>query len=299
LSPSVEPWRIGIDFLPLRGGGRIECRCEPEATPNLDALLPAFVEQWLAHAADMLARPERYLNDAILARIPRVHTANFGAAQANAVNDKLKKQAAEAMQKARAPLDMRLFETVSVNLKNVPLQQAVKQLAQTTGLRITPDFAALDEAKFNLNRPVSLNVDNATIHAALRQLLDPLQLSFETRNGVVLITPSRVKLNASNAERRAEAAANEAQRIFEIADRLRRSQEYDVARRLFQQVHLLAPTTLHGRMAIVRIIEIEERMRDVSEEQGGDNSNRPHDPDQVFRDLRDRTIPLGLVEVSY
>jgi hypothetical protein len=94
-----------------------------------------------------------------------------------------------------------------------------------------------------------------------------------------------------------------AQRIFELAERHRRSGEYDVARKLYQQVHLFSPTTLHGRIAITRIIEVEERMREVerirdaSEEQ--QIPGRGDDPEQAFRDMHQRTVPLGLVRVSY
>jgi hypothetical protein len=276
-------------------------RPAPEMTPNLDAFLPAFLDQFVVHLADLLARPDRIIGiDALLGKMARVHTAAFGPAQANPADAKLHKtREAEAMQKARATVEMRLFETVNLNLKNVPLQQAIKTLAQTSGLRITPDFAALDDARVNLNQPVNVAANNCTVHAALRQVVEQAHLTFETRNGVVLVTVPQRNVGQSNAERRAQADAKEAQRIFEIAERQRRAGQNDMARKLFQQVHLLAPTTLHGRMAIVRIIEIEERMRDVSEEQGNDGPGRSDDSDQVFRNMRERTIPLGLVNVSY
>jgi hypothetical protein len=47
---------------------------------------------------------------------------------------------------------------------------------------------------------------------------------------------------------------------------------------------------------MVRIAEIEERIRVDSEEQG---NPRSADPEEAFQHMRNRTVPLGLVEVSY
>ena len=46
---------------------------QPEPAPAIDALMPAFVEQWLQHMADALSRPDRSGNlDYLLSRMPFV-----------------------------------------------------------------------------------------------------------------------------------------------------------------------------------------------------------------------------------
>lgn len=263
----------------------------PATPPNLDALMPAFVEHWLAHLGDMIARPDRFISlDAILAQMSRVHTAYFGGANAN------RQLRAE---KARATLETRLFEPVNVKIKDVPFQQAIKNLAHVSGIRIVPDYEELECAKVNLNHPVTLIVENTSVHIALQQLLNPARLTFEIEDGIVKITVPEKNQGRTRESRDALAKGELAQQLFEIAERHRRTGDLDRARKLFQQVHLVAPTTLHGRVAIVRIIELEERMRDASEEQGGQLPGRADDPEQVFRDMHERSIPLGLVNVSY
>lgn len=263
----------------------------PQAPPNLDALMPAVVEHGLAHLGDMLARPGRFVSvEAILAQMSRVHTAYVGAANAN------RPQRAD---KAQATLETRLFEPVNVKIKDVPFQQAIKNLAHVSGIRIVPDYEALECAKVNLNHPVTLVVENTSAHTALQQLLSPARLTFEIEDGIVKITVPQKKQGRTRESRDALAKGELAQQLFEIADRHRRTGDFDRAHKLFQQVHLVSPTTLHGRVAIARIIELEERMRDASEEQGGQVPGRADDPEQVFRDMHERSIPLGLVNVSY
>ncbi|MSQ96443.1 MAG: hypothetical protein EXR98_18075 [Gemmataceae bacterium] len=60
---SITPKGISLNF------GLYAAR--PDATPALDAVLPAFVEHWLQHMGDVLARPDRSLG-AILGRLPIV-----------------------------------------------------------------------------------------------------------------------------------------------------------------------------------------------------------------------------------
>jgi hypothetical protein len=78
--------------------------------------------------------------------------------------------------------------------------------------------------------------------------------------------------------------------LFERAEKCRRSGDFANARTNYQRLHMLAPTSRLGRLAIDRIIEIEERMREPAEEA---------EPPQSFRQMRERSQPLGLVEVTY
>lgn len=89
-----------------------------------------------------------------------------------------------------------------------------------------------------------------------------------------------------------------AQRMFRDAEDCARRGQLEKARLLYQQVHVLAPTSSIGRKAIDRLQQVEERMRDSAEESSDPPSTAP-DPEANFRNLRDRTIPLGLVVVSY
>jgi hypothetical protein len=264
---------LGWDL--FTGGITVRVKVTPakvEPPVNIDALwpslAPAYLEQLLKYVGEALANGQRL--EAEAARV----------------------------QKARAMLETRLFEPVNVKIKNVPLRQAIKNLAYASGVRMAPDHADLKAGRVNLDAPVSLAVENTSLHTALQQLLDPLRLSYEIEDGMLKITRMEKQMGfPSAAELAARAKNQEAQRMFEIAERCRRTGEYGKARACYQQVHLLTPTTLHGRVAIVRLIEVEERMRESSEEQGSPGRN--DDPEQVYREMRERSIPLGLVEVSY
>ena len=85
--------------------------------------------------------------------------------------------------------------------------------------------------------------------------------------------------------------------LFEMADQYRRTGLHASARYLYQRVHLLAPTSRLGRLAIEHLQELESRLRDAAEEQG--NPDRPEEPDAWQRDIRNGTIPLGLVYVMH
>jgi hypothetical protein len=95
----------------------------------------------------------------------------------------------------------------------------------------------------------------------------------------------------------ADPRAQQARQAYEAAERARRAGDYVQARTSYQQVHLLAPTSRLGRLAIDRIIEIEQRLRDASEEAEPAVPNPA--PRPLRRGSRDGYEPLGLVEVTY
>src|SRR5580765_986504 len=44
-----------------------------ESAPAIDAFTPVFVDQWLSHLGDMLARPDRFIGlDAIMSKLPNL-----------------------------------------------------------------------------------------------------------------------------------------------------------------------------------------------------------------------------------
>lgn len=89
-----------------------------------------------------------------------------------------------------------------------------------------------------------------------------------------------------------------ANQLYRDAEACARHGQLEKARMLLQQTHLLAPTSRAGQKAIERLQEIEERLRDSAEESTDPPSAAP-DPEASYRDLRDRTVPLGLIVVSY
>jgi hypothetical protein len=91
--------------------------------------------------------------------------------------------------------------------------------------------------------------------------------------------------------------ADQAAELFKIAERFRRNGDYAPARALYQRVHLLAPTTRFGRLAIDRLSQVEERMREAAEEQEAPGYHE--DGEQSRHNPPRGTIPLGLVEVTY
>lgn len=76
-------------------------------------------------------------------------------------------------------------QTVSVNLKDASLRDAIDILHQETGLQfiIGPDV--------NEDQKVNMNVDNMGIERILKLLLEPRGLTFEKVEGVYLINPKR------------------------------------------------------------------------------------------------------------
>jgi len=89
---------------------------------------------------------------------------------------------------------------------------------------------------------------------------------------------------------------NQSRAFFALAEVYRRTGHYVSARDFYQRVHLLAPTSRLGQMAIDRIQEMDERLRDAAEEQGIPGRD---EPEARNRDIRNGTLPLGLVRVTY
>lgn len=87
-------------------------------------------------------------------------------------------------------------------------------------------------------------------------------------------------------------APSDARKVFDQAELYRMFGRLAMARKYYQRVHLLEPTTRLGRLAIERLQAIEERLREA--EQSGDD-----DPEMVYREIQRQSIPLGLVDRSY
>ena len=89
--------------------------------------------------------------------------------------------------KTRA-IEHRLRQPISLHFKEVPLKQAIMDLAILSGVHIMPDLRALEAAKINLDSPLSINVDNIDMKSALNLMLNKLQLTYVIENDVLTIT---------------------------------------------------------------------------------------------------------------
>src|SRR5262249_11301537 len=84
-------------------------------------------------------------------------------------------------------IEYRLRQPISLNFKDVPLQQAIKDLSLLSGVQVQPDMKALQEAKINLESPLSISVDNIDMKYAVKLLLNPLGLTYTIENQCLMI----------------------------------------------------------------------------------------------------------------
>jgi hypothetical protein len=70
-----------------------------------------------------------------------------------------KKPANQPNAKERA-IQHRLSQPISLNFKDVPLREAIKEITIASGILVVPDLQSLKEAKVNLDYPVSGSVDH-------------------------------------------------------------------------------------------------------------------------------------------
>jgi hypothetical protein len=85
-------------------------------------------------------------------------------------------------------IEFRLRQPISLNFKNVPFNQAIKDLANVSGVVVVPDTVALKEGRVNLDVPVSIRLDNVSMKSALNLWLAPLGLRWIIQDEVVIIT---------------------------------------------------------------------------------------------------------------
>jgi Flp pilus assembly secretin CpaC len=91
-------------------------------------------------------------------------------------------------------IEYRLRQPISLHFKDVPLEQAIRDLTLMSGVQVQPDYAALDAQNINLQSPLSISVDNVDMKSALNLLLNRLKLSYTIENQVLMITtPEKTK----------------------------------------------------------------------------------------------------------
>jgi hypothetical protein len=88
--------------------------------------------------------------------------------------------------------ERKIYEALSkptdIDFEEKPLKDVVEKLAQTSGIQIQFDEKALSEAAVATDTPVTKHLRGISLRSTLRILLRPLQLTYDIRNGVLLIT---------------------------------------------------------------------------------------------------------------
>lgn len=84
---------------------------------------------------------------------------------------------------------------VTVNFDNVPLKEAIKQLAQSSGRNIVLEKPGLEEEEgLTLREPMALAVDGVSLSSALKLMLDPLNLGYRVDESGVIVVTSQQRL---------------------------------------------------------------------------------------------------------
>ncbi|MBA3315419.1 MAG: M48 family metalloprotease [Planctomycetota bacterium] len=87
-------------------------------------------------------------------------------------------------ERTKAALERR----ISIQLNEVPLEEAIRKFRDEADVNFVIDKAGLEEEGVTPETPVSLELNAVPIHAALNTLLSPLNLGATVKDGVVTIT---------------------------------------------------------------------------------------------------------------
>jgi hypothetical protein len=85
-------------------------------------------------------------------------------------------------------IEYRLRQPISLNFKNVPLEQVLNDLAVISGVAVVPDKRAMQDARINLESPLTFSVENISMKSALNLMLKELRLTHTIENQVLMIT---------------------------------------------------------------------------------------------------------------
>ena len=85
-------------------------------------------------------------------------------------------------------IEYRLIQPLSLHFKNVPLQDAIHDIALQSGVQVVPDLGALQAARINLDALLSISVEEIAMKSALNILLSPLKLTYVIEDQVLKIT---------------------------------------------------------------------------------------------------------------
>ncbi len=79
-------------------------------------------------------------------------------------------------------------QPISLNFNNTPLREAINVMSIQSGIQVVPDMRALQEAKVNLDAPLSGGADNINMKNALNILLKPMRLTYIIEDQVLKVT---------------------------------------------------------------------------------------------------------------
>lgn len=85
-------------------------------------------------------------------------------------------------------IESMLQTPVSLNFDNKPIEEVVEYIRQTKAINIAFERHALREEGIELDRPVSIKLDQITLKSALNILLDQLHLTWVVKNEALMIT---------------------------------------------------------------------------------------------------------------
>ena len=100
--------------------------------------------------------------------------------------DTLKAQPASAVLKAE--------KLITVDWENVPLKDAIKQLAKSAGRNIVLESSGLEDESLTERVPITLSVDDVKLSSALKLMLDPLNLGYRIEESDVIVVTSQQRL---------------------------------------------------------------------------------------------------------
>ncbi len=81
-----------------------------------------------------------------------------------------------------------LWQNISVDLNDVPLDDAIEHLRKVTGLNVVLDGRALKDMGIAPETPISVKAADAPLRSALEQMLDGLHLTYQVWDEVLLIS---------------------------------------------------------------------------------------------------------------
>ena len=87
-----------------------------------------------------------------------------------------------------AAIEAALAKMIDVDLSEVTLESALKSLATRHGLPLVLDRRRIEEAGISLEQNVSLQLSGITLRSVLQNLLDPAELTWRIRDGVLQVT---------------------------------------------------------------------------------------------------------------
>ena len=94
----------------------------------------------------------------------------------------------EAVGAAEAKIHKELASTTEIDFFDTPLSDVLRYLEDYHGVQIEIDERALDGAGLSSDHPITRSLQGITLRSALKLLLEKLDLCWEVRDEVLMIT---------------------------------------------------------------------------------------------------------------